>query len=173
MIEILGNFNGYMTENYLRLILVVVIAIVGFFIIKITNKYVDRIFRRVGFDKTLKVFARRTVDVFLWVILIIIILDNLGFNVIGFVAGLSILGFIVGFATKDVLSNLAAGMFLLVARPYKVSEEVIVSGIKGEVQEITMSATIVTTAEKEYVMIPNSKAWGGPIKNLSRLKEKK
>ena len=103
--------------------------------------------------------------------MIIIILSNLGFNVTGFVAGLGIIGFIVGFATKDVLSNLAAGIFILINRPFKIGETVEVVKIKGTVKEISISACIIITSDKEYVTIPNAKVWGGPIKNLSRIKK--
>ena len=61
------------------------------------------------------------------------IAGNLGFDVSGFIAGLSVTGFVVGFAVKDVLSNLAAGMFILIKRPFSVGETVKVAGVTGEI----------------------------------------
>ena len=172
MIEITDKVQSYFSEHYPQWILAIVILIVGFFMIKLINKYLAHFFDKVDFDRTLEVFVQRIAAVFLWLILFIIILSNLGFNVTGFVAGLGIIGFIVGFATKDVLSNVAAGIFILINKPFKVGESVEVIGIKGTIKEISMSACIIITDNKEYVTIPNSKIWGGPIKNLSRLKKK-
>ena len=172
MVELLTNIQSYFIEHSNQWLLVIIVFIVGFFVIKFINKYIAHFFDKVDFDHTLEIFIQKTIKIFFWLILIIIILSNLGFNVTGFVAGLGVIGFIVGFATKDVLSNLAAGIFLLMKRPFKVGESVIISGIKGIVKEMSISSCIVITEENEYVTIPNSKIWGGPIKNLSRIKKK-
>ena len=76
-------------------------------------------------------------------VLISLIAGNLGFNVSGFIAGLSVTGFVVGFAVKDVLANLAAGMFILIKRPFVVGETVQVAGITGEVMEVNLAACIL------------------------------
>ena len=173
MVELLTNVQSYFMGHYAQWVLIIVIFIVGIFVIKIADRYLTHFFAKIDFDKTLEAYIKKTIKIFLWIILIIIILSNLGFNVTGFVAGLGIIGFIIGFATKDVLSNLAAGMFLLIKRPFKVGEIVEVSKIKGTVKEMSISSCVVITKENEYVTIPNSKIWGGPIKNLSRLKKTK
>ncbi len=172
MIEIPINIQNYFIKNYTQWLFVIIVCIVGFFLIKIINRYVARYFDKVDFDRTLEIFIQKIIKIFLWVLLLIIILSNLGFNVTGFIAGLSIAGFIIGFATKDILSNLAAGIFLLINRPFRVGESVEIVNIKGIVKEISISACIIITDDKKYVTIPNSKIWGGPIKNLSRIKKK-
>lgn len=136
------------------------------------NRYIAHFFDNVDFDRTLKVFTQKAVKIFLWIIFIIVILSNLGFNVTGFVAGLGAMGIIIGFALKDVLSNLAAGIFILINKPFKVGEYVEIVKIKGTVKEITLSSSIIITDDKEYVTVPNSKTWGSPIKNFSRIKKK-
>jgi len=171
MAQIVIDLQNYFMTNYTQWIFVVIIFVVGFVVIRIVNKYLAHFFDRVDFDHTLEVFLQKTVRIFLWIILFVIILSNLGFNVSGFIAGLGIMGFIVGFATKDILSNLAAGIFLLIKRPFKVGDLVELAKIKGIVKEITISACVVVTEGKEYVTIPNAKIWGGPIKNLSKLKK--
>ena len=101
-------------------------------------------------------------------ILISLIAGNLGFDVSGFIAGLSVTGFIVGFAVKDVLSNFAAGMFVLIKRPFSVGETVNVAGVTGEVLEMNLAACIIFSTENETVTVPNAKVWGNPIRNVSR-----
>ena len=150
----------------------IITILIGFIIIKIVTRYVKQFFDTVNLDKTLEVFIQKIIRIFLWVIVVTIILSNLGFDVSGFIAGLGIMGFIVGFATKDVLSNLAAGMFLLINRPFKVGDQIETLKIKGKVKAIGTSACVLVTKENEYITIPNSKIWGGPIINFSRLKNK-
>ncbi len=162
-------FEGYFLAHYLEWLIFPIIIILGYFIVKMTDKYVARFFDRVDYDRTLEVLIQKTISVFLWIIVFIIALANVGFNVSGFIAGLGVMGFIVGFAVKDVLSNLAAGLFLLIKRPFNVGEVIDVAGVKGKVEEMTLSSCLVTTEDQQYVTIPNAKIWGNPIRNLSRL----
>jgi len=171
MIEMLANIQNYFIGHYAKWLFVIIIFIVGFFVIKLISRYLSHFFDKIDFDRTLEVFVQKTVKVSLWIILIIIILSNLGFNVTGFVVGLGAMGIVIGFATRDVFSNLTAGIFLLINRPYKVGESIEVLGIKGTVKEMSISTCIIITDNNEYVTIPNSKIWGGPIKNLSRIKK--
>ena len=91
------------------------------------------------------------------IILSITLLGNLGFDVTGFIAGLGIIGFIIGFATKDIFSNLAAGLLILITKPYKVDDEIEAAGIKGSVQEINMTFTVLISEKTQYIVLPNSK----------------
>ena len=146
-----------MVANYHRWLIGPVIVLVGYFVIRTTDKYVARFFDRVEYDRTLEILIQKTIKVFLWSIVLILVLSNLGFDVSGFIAGLGVMGFIVGFAVKDVLSNLAAGMFLLVKRPFKVGEIVDVAGVQGKVEEMTLSSCLIITEEDHHVTIPNAK----------------
>ena len=168
MIEILDSIKNYFLVHYMEWLFIVVIFIVGLFIINLINKYRSRNFDRTEFYTNLVIFIQKVIKITLWIILILIILSNLGFNITGFIAGLGVIGFIVGFATKDVLSNIAAGIFILINKPLKVGESVEVSGTKGTVKEVGISACVIITDNKEYVTIPNSKIWGNSIKNFSR-----
>jgi len=172
MIEILTNIQEYVIGHYTQWLFFIAIFIVGFVIIHIINKYVAHFFDKVDYDRTLEVFIEKAVKIFLWIVYIIIILSNFGFNVTGFVAGLGAMGIIIGFATKDVLSNLAAGIFLLINKPMKIGESVEVVKIKGIVKEMGISACILITDDKVFVTVPNAKIWGNPIKNFSRIKKK-
>ena len=172
MKELALNFGEHFQANYIEWLIFPTIIIIGHFIVKITNKYVAHFFDRVDYDRTLEVLIQRTVGVFLWIVVFIIALANVGFDVSGFIAGLGVMGFIVGFAVKDVLSNLAAGLFLLVKRPFNVGEEINVAGVEGNVEQMTLSSCIVITEDQQYVTIPNAKIWGNPIRNMSRLQVK-
>jgi len=145
MEEQLLKIGEHILANYLEWLIFPVIIIFGHFIVKITDKYVAHFFDRVDYDRTLEVLVQKTLGVFLWMVVFIIALDNVGFDVSGFVAGLGVMGFIVGFAVKDVLSNLAAGLFLLVKRPFNIGEDINVAGVEGKVEQMTLSSRIDNT----------------------------
>jgi len=172
MIEIVADIQQYFMGHYMQWFFFILIFVAGYVGIRIINRYVSHFFDKVDFDRTLEIFIQKAVKMFLWIVLIIIALSNVGFNVTGFVAGLGAMGIIIGFATKDVLSNIAAGMFILITKPFTVGESVEVVKIKGIVKEMGISYCIIITAEKDFVTIPNSKIWGNPIINLSRMKKK-
>ncbi len=168
MEELLTNTADHIRAEYLAWLVVPLIVIAGYFVIRVTEKYVARFFDRVEYDRTLEILIQNTISVFLWIVVLILALANAGFDVSGFIAGLGVMGFIVGFAVKDVLSNLAAGVFLLVKRPFTVGEIVDVAGVHGEVEEMTLSSCLIITDEKHHVTVPNAKIWGNAIRNLSR-----
>lgn len=166
--EQLKELTKYVGANYLEWLVVPLIVLVGYIVIRTTERYIARFFDRVEYDRTLEILFQKTIKVFSWTIVLILVLANLGFNVSGFIAGLGVMGFIVGFAVKDVLSHLAAGVFLLMKRPFKVGDIVDVAGVQGKVEEMTLSSCLIITEEQHYVTVPNAKIWGNAIRNKSR-----
>jgi small conductance mechanosensitive channel len=166
--EILEIITNYVIANYHKWLIVLAILLMGYLVIRTTDRYITRLFDRVDYDRTLELLFQRTIKAFLWIVVLILALANAGFDVSGFLAGLGVMGFVVGFAVKDVLSNLAAGMFLLVKRPFNVGEFVKVAGVQGRVEEMTLSSCLIITEENHHVTVPNAKIWGNPIRNLSR-----
>ncbi|MBX4196083.1 mechanosensitive ion channel [Candidatus Pacearchaeota archaeon] len=161
----------YLYYHSWELLIALIVLVVGFFVIKIISNILGRIFRRWRYDETASNFLQKTISIFLWIVLLIVVLSNLGLNVTGFVAGLGAAGFIIGFATRDVFSNIAAGLLLLIYKPFRVGDDVDVAGIRGTVRQINMSLCILVAEKSVYIAVPNSKIWGGPIKNFTRLKK--
>jgi len=170
MPEIISLLRQYISSHFSGVLVGVIFLLIGGIIIKILTVLLHHFFEKADFDRTVEIFLERIFSIFLWIILILIILNNFGVNITAFVAGLGIIGFIVGFATKDIFANLAAGLMIMSARPFKVGDHVHVAGIKGTVKEINMSCCIIIDEDKTYITIPNVKIWGTPIKNFSRLK---
>ena len=166
--EMIAQGQAYIAQRYLPWSLAAIGLVVGFIFIRVVDHHLGRFFSTVGYDRTLELLCQRSVKWFLWVVLISLIAGNLGFDVTGFIAGLSVTGFVVGFAVKDVLANFAAGMFILIKRPFVVGETVHVAGITGDVMEVNLAACVLFSSDHETVTIPNAKVWGNPIKNASR-----
>ena len=166
--ELASQAQEYISQRYLAWGLAAVGLLIGSVIIRVVDKSLARFLAKVDYDRTLEILWQRSGKIFLWLVLIILIAGNLGFDVTGFIAGLSVIGFVVGFAVKDVLSNLAAGMFILIKRPFLVGDTVSVAGVTGEVLEVNLAACIIFSTEHETVTVPNAKVWGNPIRNVSR-----
>tara|TARA_B100001971_G_scaffold149657_2_gene138740 strand:+ start:3703 stop:4545 length:843 start_codon:yes stop_codon:yes gene_type:complete len=149
-----------------KLITVAIILIIGFIIIRILIHLIDKFFNKVNFDRSVETFLENVARVILWSILIIIILANLGVDVTGLIAGLGIMGFIVGFALKDTLGNLASGVFILFHKPFKVGDWIKVGGIVGGVERMGIAACVLKSPDNIKITIPNSKIWGDVIQNF-------
>ncbi len=94
-------------------------------------------------------------------------LAQLGFSLGPLLAGFGVVGFILGFAMQDSLSNLAAGMMILINRPYDVGDLVDISGVFGKVENMSMVSTSILTLDNQKLVVPNSKIWGDVIKNVT------
>jgi small conductance mechanosensitive channel len=90
-----------------------------------------------------------------------------------FIAGLGITGLILGFALKDTLANFAAGLLLLIYRPFHAGQIIEVDGTQGTVEEITIVNLQMTTTDGTRVFLPNSKVWGAKIINISMAKNRR
>lgn len=89
-------------------------------------------------------------------------LGTMGVNVSALVAGLGLTGFALGFAFRDVLSNLLAGILLLLFRPFGIGDQISVTGLEGEVINIDLRYTVLQQSDK-VVLIPNSNLFTNPI----------
>ena len=97
----------------------------------------------------------------------IAVLNRFGVQTASIIALLGAAGLAVGLALQGTLTNLAAGVMLLIFRPYKVDDFVEVAGKFGQVKEIDMFTTILQTFDNQQIMIPNGKIWGDQIVNHS------
>lgn len=90
-------------------------------------------------------------------------LGTLGVNITGIVAGLGLTGFALGFALKDSIANLLAGVLILLYRPFDIGDRIDIGGLTGHVVKIDLRYTELDS-EKERVLVPNSKLLTDPIR---------
>jgi len=100
----------------------------------------------------------------------LVALSQFGVEVGPLLAGLGVAGFIVGFALQDTLSNFAAGVMILLYRPYDVGDLVETAGASGTVSDMSLVATTILTLDHQTLVVPNSKIWGDVIKNVTAQK---
>ncbi len=103
-----------------------------------------------------------------YIIAVVIILDIFGVNTTSIVALLGAAGLAIGLALKDTLSNIAAGIMMLILRPFRVGEYITFNGIGGTVDDISLFTTILKTPDGQYISAPNSNIWGSTIQNSTR-----
>lgn len=98
---------------------------------------------------------------------LLIALSQLGISLGPLLAGLGVAGFIIGFALQDTLANFAAGMMILIYRPYDVGDMVDAGGVFGKVNKMSLVSTTILTIDNQTIVVPNSKIWGDVIKNVT------
>jgi len=96
---------------------------------------------------------------------VVVALSQSGVKVGPILAGLGIAGFIVGFALQDTLSNFAAGMMILIYRPFDVGDAVETAGVFGKVVRVSVVSTTIDTFDNQRHIIPNRQVWGNVITN--------
>ncbi|TLX45424.1 mechanosensitive ion channel protein MscS [Pseudoalteromonas phenolica] len=126
----------------------------------IANKY-DQL------DDTLFKFFGSVVRYTILAFVAIAVLNRFGVQTASIIALLGAAGLAVGLALQGTLSNLAAGVMLLIFRPYKVGDFIDTTGQFGKVTEIDMFTTIMQTFDNQQIVIPNSHIWGNKIINHS------
>jgi len=113
-------------------------------------------------------FALNILRKALWVLLLMIALPRIGIEIGPLVAGLGVAGFVVGFAFQESLSNLAAGIMILINEPFVAGDFVEAGGHAGSIKELNMMATTMSTGDNRAIMIPNRVIWGSSIINYSK-----
>ena len=98
---------------------------------------------------------------------ILVALSQLGISLGPLLAGLGVAGFIVGFALQDTLGNFAAGVMILLYRPYDMGDLIDVGGVFGQVDKMSLVSTSLLTLDNQLFVVPNSKIWGDVIKNVT------
>ena len=98
---------------------------------------------------------------------ILVALSQFGLQIGPLLAGLGIVGFIVGFALQDTLSNFASGIMILIYRPFDVGDYVEAAGVQGEVKHMNLVSTTVHTPQNHRLVIPNNRIWGNIIRNIT------
>ncbi len=101
------------------------------------------------------------------VIGVIVALSILEVDIGPFVAAIGVGGFVVGFALKDALGNFAAGVLILMYRPFEIGDVITATGITGKVEDISLVSTKFLTPDNQTIYVPNSSVWGGVITNVT------
>jgi small conductance mechanosensitive channel len=165
--SLLKKIENLSVQFALNLLLAIAIFLIGRWIARAIRKFVDKVLTKAEVDKTLKVFLENLVYFLLMFFVIIAVVDRLGVPSASLVALLGAAGLAVGLALQGSLANFAAGVLLIVFRPFKVGDYVEGGGSAGTVEKISIFTTQLKTPDNKTVIIPNAKMTGDNIVNYS------
>jgi small conductance mechanosensitive channel len=150
-----------------RIIGAIAILVLGRLVIGIIVSIVKRLMHRANADVTLTRFVASLTKILLMVFMVLAALGTLGVETTSFVAVIGAAGLAVGFALQGSLASFAAGVMLIVFRPFKVGDYVEAGGSAGVVEAIGIFSTKLKTPDNKEVVVPNSNITGGNITNYS------
>ncbi|MEB3825206.1 MAG: mechanosensitive ion channel family protein [Desulfurococcales archaeon] len=152
----------------------IVIAVVGYVIIKTVIQVLRSSLTRIGVPELAAGVLARLVEVLLYAALVLAVAATLGYNTGSLVLGLSaIIGLVLGFGLQDTINNLAAGVWLAASRAFSKGDVVEVAGYKGVVEDVGILSTVLKTPENNVIMVPNKSVWGSAIVNYTKMPVKR
>jgi small conductance mechanosensitive channel len=144
-----------------------IILVAALFIGKVLAGMTRRALTRSKIDETLTRFFGKAVYYTVLIFGVIFALSKFGIDVTAFAAILAAAGLAVGMALSGTLSNFAAGVMLLVFRPFKVGDVINAAGITAKVDEIELFTTTFDTFDNRRIIVPNGQIYGSTIENIS------
>jgi small conductance mechanosensitive channel len=141
---------------------------IGFWITKKVMKLFENMLKRVKFDEAVSQFIVSFVQIALKIIIILVAAGVVGFELAGLMGIMAGMAFAVGLALQGSLSNFAAGILVLIFKPYKIGDWVEIQDKFGKVEEIQIFSTVIITPGNKTLIIPNGQVIEGTVTNLSK-----
>ncbi|MGE5355465.1 MAG: mechanosensitive ion channel family protein [Deltaproteobacteria bacterium] len=157
-----------LTEWGPNLVLAIVTLLGGLWLIKIVMRSFEKFLENRSVDNTLKPFLITLITFLLKMMLFLAVAGQIGIKTTSFIAVLGAAGLAIGLAMQGALGNFAAGVLILVFRPFKVGDFIESQGILGKVKEVSVFVTVLETNDLKTVILPNGPLLGGNISNYSQ-----
>lgn len=170
----MDDLQSYFTADTLSLAADYLLSVVAFIAILVVGRYLAKWVRdlirrgldKPGVDRTLTKFSSNFAYYAIFLLSLFVALEEVGVETASFVAVLAAASFAVGLALQGTLANFAAGIMLLIFRPFSVGDYVDIAGETGFVRDIQLFFTRLTTRENRLVIIPNGDIFGATIENI-------
>ena len=168
----MGNVNiGYWSDILisvgLKVLGAIIVWVIGRWLISLSMRLLSAGLTRQHVEATLIRYLISFLTIALNIILVVAILGYFGLETTSFAALLAGAGLAIGAAWAGLLSNFAAGAFLLMFRPFKVGDYILAGGVEGTVHEIGLFTTTIHTPDNVVTIVGNTKIFGDNIKNYS------
>ena len=156
-------------STFVSLTLFIGILILSRWLARVVRRVTERALRHS--DQSISRLLKETIismtGTVVFLIGVLVALAQIGVSVTPMIAGLGVVGFIVGFALQDTLSNFASGAMILAYRPFDTGDFISAAEAEGTVLKMNLVNTTIVTVENKVLIIPNSKIWGGVIMNMT------
>lgn len=160
----------WLRENLVHLTGALAVLVIGVILARLLSKAADRALNSADrLEPTVANFLSNIIKYALWVVVVVTVLTQFGVKTTSIIAALGGLALAVGLALQGTLSNVAAGVMILLQRPFRVGEAITAGTVTGVVQGIGLFTTEILRHDGLYVMVPNNELWNKPIINFSRM----
>jgi small conductance mechanosensitive channel len=167
MDNVVIQLTVFITTYGLKIIGAILILILGRIAAGIGRRIVEKALEKSRTDPAVISFVGNLTYFLILIFAVLAALAKFGIQTASFVAILGAAGFAIGFALQGSLANFAAGVLILVLRPFKVGDYIDSAGVAGSVREIQLFTTVLATPDNIKIMVPNGKIFGDTIKNIS------
>lgn len=165
--EVLAMIQTTGVDFGINLITAIVIFFIGKWVVALVIKGLMKAMQKGDVDTTLRRFIANLARMLLMLFVIIAAINALGVQTASLIALIGAAGLAVGLALQGSLSNFAAGVLIVLFRPYKVGDWIEGGGVSGAVEEVQILTTVLKTGDNKRVIIPNSQIMGTTITNYS------
>ncbi len=166
--EMMGSTMAFVTGYGINVLIAIAILIVGWMVASWARGAVIKGLSRVkSVDETLRGFFGSLAKYVVIIVTVIAVLNRFGVETTSLVALVGAAGLAIGLALQGTLSNVAAGVMLLLFRPFKAGDFIDAAGLSGTVKSISLFVTEMATPDNVQIIAPNSQLWGAAIKNFS------
>ncbi|MFT4938546.1 MAG: small conductance mechanosensitive channel [Paraglaciecola sp.] len=162
-----GMIDTYVIPWGINIVMAIAIYIIGKFVVGVVINLLGKLLVRAKHDAMLIDFVKSILRAILMLFVIVASLDELGVNTTSLVAILGAAGLAIGLSLQGSLQNFAAGVMLLVFKPFKAGDFIEAGGAAGVVKSISIFNTIMTTGDNKEMIVPNGGIYGGNITNFS------
>ncbi|WP_235606753.1 mechanosensitive ion channel family protein [Syntrophotalea acetylenivorans] len=163
----MDSVNAWLTVYGIRILGAVVILVLGIWFSKLLTKLLRKVLKKRSVDPTLIGFTGNVVYSALLVFVIIAALNQVGFQTTSLIAVIGAAGLAVGLALQSSLSNFAAGVMMIIFKPFKAGDFIEGGGTAGVVEQVLIFSTQLKTGDNKTVIVPNGALLGGNIVNYS------
>ncbi len=157
----------------IKIIAAVAIFLIGRWVAKLLSRLFERLLLRSNIDQTLATFVRNLEYYLILLFVIIAAVDKVGIKTTSLVAVMGAAGLAIGLALQGALSNFAAGVLLVLFKPFKVGDFVEAAGTMGAVQEIKIFNTVLSHPDNRRIILPNAQITGAKIVNFTAVDKRR
>lgn len=173
LLSFIDKYDGIVFSYIAHFCFAIIIFFIGRTIARFISKQLKRVLTIRKVDPTVVKFVSTLAYYAIIIITLVAVLGQLGVQTASIVAVIGAAGLAIGLALQGSLSNFAAGVILIIFRPFRVGETVIINNQKGIIDSIQIFSTTIITPTNEMVVIPNGQVVSANIINFSRLPERR
>jgi small conductance mechanosensitive channel len=154
-----------------KLLTAILIIVAGVIVGGWVERWLTRGLRRFDLEPPLRQLLSRVVRGLVLLLFLVMALQNLGVQLLPLIAGLGVAGAGIALAMQGVLSNIVAGLSIILTKPFRVGQYIQVAGVEGQVEHVSLFSTLLLHSDRSLVVIPNRKIVGEILHNYGHVRQ--